>query len=99
MADRGGEFSFFRWIYVSIDKRIDIAIAIRPLTTKVYNLTWPFDHVVSQDHVTGLSHYIFTITMPMATKLCMMVTYLERRPPITSHDHIITERGKGWNIQ
>ena len=34
MAVRGGEFSFFQSIHVSTDKRIDISIFVRSITTK-----------------------------------------------------------------
>ena len=34
MADRGGEFSFFQGIHVTIYIRIDISISIRPMITK-----------------------------------------------------------------
>ena len=34
MAYRVGELSFFQSIHVGIDKRIDMSISIRPMTTK-----------------------------------------------------------------
>ena len=34
MTDRGGGFSFFQGIHVSINIRIDISISIRPVATK-----------------------------------------------------------------
>ena len=34
MADRGGEFSIFQFIYVRFDQRIDIFFSIRPMITK-----------------------------------------------------------------
>ena len=34
MVDRGGEFSFFRGIYVRTDILIDISISMKPRTTK-----------------------------------------------------------------
>ena len=36
-----------------------------------------FDHVFLKDHVTNESHYIFTTTVSMATKIERMVTYLD----------------------
>ena len=37
-------------------------------------VTWPFDHVVLQDHVTDLKH-IPTTRVPMVIKLGRIVTY------------------------
>ena len=34
MVERGGEFNFFQGIHVRIDKRTDISIFIRSMTTK-----------------------------------------------------------------
>ena len=51
-----------------------------------HKITWSFDHVFLQGHVTNKKHYNSTTTVPKATKLCRMVTYLERLQPIKSHD-------------
>ena len=40
-------------------------------------VTLLFDHVVLQDHTINKNHYIFTVTVPMATKVVKMVMYLE----------------------
>ena len=37
MVDRGGEFSFFQDIHVTIDKRIDISVSVRPMIPQVGN--------------------------------------------------------------
>ena len=37
-----------------------------------HKITNPFDHLVSQDHVTNKNHYSSTTTMSMATKLSRM---------------------------
>ena len=37
-----------------------------------HEVTNPFGHLVSQDHVINKNHYSFTTTMSMATKLSRM---------------------------
>lgn len=47
-------------------------------------------HVVLWDHVTNYKHHISTILMSMATKLCMLVSYLEGLLPIEPPDPSVT---------
>ena len=49
-------------------------------------ITWHFDHLVLEDHVTNENHCITITTVPMATKLGRMVTYLERFQHIKLHN-------------
>ena len=86
MADQVGEFSFFQDIQVTIDKRIDIFISIRPMTTKfgkqihlqdltqIRRIRQVLVTSLCQDYVTNVNHYISTTTVPMATKISKMVT-------------------------
>ena len=55
-----------------------------------YKFTWPFDHMVLQGHETNKNHFMFTSIVPLATKLGTMITYLDRFPPLKSHDSLIT---------
>ena len=55
----------------------------------VHWVTRDFDHVVLEDHVTHWNHFSHT-TVPIATKLARMVTYLEGLLPIKSRDTLIT---------
>ena len=56
-----------------------------------YKVTWPFDEVFLQDHMTNQNLYISTTTVPMATKLRTMVTYLEGSYPLS--DILLWSRG------
>ena len=47
-------------------------------------------HLVLRDHETNQNYYISVITMPKASKLSRMVTYLEELSPIKSYDHLVT---------
>ena len=58
---------------------------VLPWATSTHKVTWPYNHVVLQDHVTNWKH-IFS-TMSMATKPGRIVTYLEWVLPIKSRDH------------
>ena len=51
-----------------------------------HKITWYFNHLVLEDHLTNESHCISITTVPMTTKLGRMVTYIERLQPIKSHD-------------
>ena len=53
-------------------------------------ITWPFDHIVLQDHVTNWNYYISTTVVPMVTKLGRMVTYLELLLTIKLFNGLIT---------
>ena len=55
-----------------------------------HKVIWPFGHVVLYDHVTNQSHYIFTTTVSIATKLGRMVTQLDGLLLIKLHDSLIT---------
>ena len=57
-----------------------------PWWTPACKVTLPFDHVVLWDHVTNWNHYISITTVPMATKLGRMVTYLDGLLSIKSHE-------------
>ena len=60
------------------------------LTAPTHKVTWPFDHVVLQDHMTNWNYYIFTTTVPMAAKPGRMVTYLKELLAIKSFNALIT---------
>ena len=47
------------------------------LGTLLDKITWPFDHMILQGHMTNENHYISTATVPMATKPVNVITYLE----------------------
>ena len=53
-------------------------------------ITWPFDHIVLQDHVTNWNYYISTTIVPMVTTLGRMVTYLELLLTIKLFNGLIT---------
>ena len=55
-----------------------------------HKVTWRFDHIVLQHHVTNQNHDIFIITVPMTTKHVRMMTYLEGLLTIKSQDAFIT---------
>ena len=42
-----------------------------------------------QDHVTNQNHNISITTVPMATKLARIVTYIDGRLPINPNDPLI----------
>ena len=50
----------------------------------------PLKHIVFLDHVTNQKYFIFTSTIPEATKFSGMVTYGEELPTIKLHDHFKT---------
>ena len=54
-------------------------------------IVYHFDLVVLQGHRTNKNHYISTTRVSMATKLGMMVTYLDGPLPIKSHDPFIVQ--------
>ena len=54
----------------------------------VRKFTWLFDHVLFWDNVMNYNYYVSNNTIPMATKLGGVVTYLERLLPIKSHGYI-----------
>ena len=86
MADQVGEFSFFQDIQVTIDKRIDVFISIRPMTTKfgkqihlqdlnqIRRIRQVIVTSLCHGYVTNVNHYISTTTVRMATKISKMVT-------------------------
>ena len=53
-----------------------------------HKVTWPFDHVVLQDHVANEKCLISTATMPETTTLKSVVTKEEELPAIKSHNHL-----------
>ena len=55
----------------------------------IHKVAWPFYHVALQDHVTSQSHYFFTTTVPMTTRLSRVVTYLERLHTEMSNNALI----------
>ena len=61
-----------------------------PWWKPAYDVTWSFDHVVLQNHMTIKRHYISTIIVLMATKTETMINYLEELLSIKSHDPLIT---------
>ena len=61
-----------------------------PWWARVFKVTFPFAHVILWDHLINWNHYISTTTVPMATKLDRMVTYLNGLVPVKSHSHLIT---------
>ena len=78
MADRGGEFSFFRGLHVRIDK-IDMFVSMRTMTTnfgKQVNLEQLtqmrlINQVLTlsrQDHVTLKKRYNFLLRRVMVTR-------------------------------
>ena len=101
LVDQSCEFSFLWDINVRINERIYISISIRPKTTKfgkqlhLEELTQVrlIKQVLvispSQDHVINETH-ISTTRVPMVTKLCRMVMYLEWLLPLKLHDPLIT---------
>ena len=106
MTDRSGEFNFFQTIHVRIDIRIDISIFIRPMITKFGKHVHPQNLTqirlikkvlltsLYQDHLAKLHYYIFTTTVPMATKLGCIVTYLDGLLSLKSNDPLITWQTK-----
>ena len=42
------------------------------------------------DHVTSENHYISITTVHMAAKFGNIVTYLDKLPPVKSHDSLLT---------
>ena len=50
-----------------------------------HKAAWPSNNVTVRDHVTNWKHYMSPITMPMAIKLCWVITYNEEPPLIESH--------------
>ena len=87
--DRSGDFNFSQTIRARIDIRIDISIFIRTVITKFGKQVHPQNLTqmrlikkvlltsLYKDHLAKLHYYIFTTTVPMATKLGCMVTYLD----------------------
>ena len=61
-----------------------------PWGAPLHKVTEPFDLMVFQGHPTNENRYIATATVPMATKLGRMVTYLDGLLPMKSHDPLIT---------
>ena len=61
-----------------------------PWETPTHKVTWPFDHVVLQDHLINESHYISIIRVYMATKLDRIVTYLDGLLLLYTSDSLIT---------
>ena len=60
------------------------------LTAFAHKVTQPFNHVILQDLVVNLNHYISTTTVPMVIKHGRMVTYLDEHLPVKSNDPLIT---------
>ena len=78
MADRGGEFSFFRGLHVRID-RIDMFVSMRTMTTNFgkqvnlkqltqMRLTNQVLTLSRQDHVTLKKRYNFLLRRVMVTR-------------------------------
>ena len=100
LVDQSYEFSFFWDIHVRINERIYISISIRPMKTKfgkqlhleeltqVRLMKQVLVMSPGQNHVTNENH-ISTTRVPMATKLCRMVTYLDWLLPLKLHDPLI----------
>ena len=66
----------------------------------IHKVRWPYNHVVSSDHVTNSNHYISTTTMPMATKLGRVEMYNDELPAIKPKVSLITWSWKlNWNIR
>ena len=61
-----------------------------PWWVLAHTITWHFDHVFLEDHVTNQNHYIFLFKVLMAAKVGRIVTYLERLLPIMSYEGSIT---------
>ena len=60
-----------------------------PWKTPTHRVTWPFHHVVLQDHATYYKHNFIT-TIPVATKLGRVVTYSKKFPFIKLRDPSVT---------
>ena len=100
LVNQSCAFSFFWDIHVRINERIYISISIRPMTTKfgkqlhleeltqVRLMKQVLVMSPGQNHVTNENH-ISTTRVPMATKLCKMVTYLDWLLPLKLHDPLI----------
>ena len=54
-----------------------------------YTVKCTFIHMVLQEHVANLTHYISNTRFSMTTKLDMIVTHLEDLQPINSHDPLL----------
>ena len=84
----------------NFDIRIDISISIRPdhqiwQTGTSAGFDWNETNQAGAYVITSRSrdnwqHYVSTIRVPMATKLCRMVMYLDELLLIKSHDPFIT---------
>ena len=61
-----------------------------PSWAPTHKIIWPFDHVVLWDHTTKKSHFISTTTVPMATKLSRVVSYLQALQTIKLYHAFIT---------
>ena len=57
-------------------------------------VTWPFDLLVLQDHLTNYKQYMFTTRVAMATKLSRMVAYLDGLFTIKSHYPLVQTKAK-----
>ena len=80
-------------------------VAIRKCTHKI---TWSFDHVVFRDLVIKWNYCIPTTTMPMATKVEGIVTYLRWHLPMMLLDPLrdifwenraISDKARKWPTQ
>ena len=61
-----------------------------PWWAATHKVTWLFDHVVLQDHVTNEIHYNSTTRVAITTKLGKMAAHLDGLLPIKIHYPLIT---------
>ena len=60
-----------------------------PWWTPTHNIKRPFDHVIVEDYVINYNQYFSITTVPIATKLGRVVTYLDGLLLIKLHDSLI----------
>ena len=69
--------------------RFDRQVNLEELT-QTRLIKWMLMTSSQQDHVKKLRNCIFTITVPLATKLDRMITYLDGFLSVKSYDALIT---------